>query len=65
MIAGACGLMETVVEVMKTHINNEKICVSGCGMFWTIATECKQLFNTVYSFLYFIHRYQPDQNRRN
>lgn len=64
MIAGECGLVETIVDVMKTHINNVKICVSGCGIFWNISTECIFHFQIIKNLGNCIHRYQSDQSRR-
>ena len=32
MKAGAAGGIDTVVEVVNTHINNAGVCYSGCGV---------------------------------
>ena len=40
--AGECGVVETIVSAMKTHMNNADVCEYGCGALWNITVNGKQ-----------------------
>ena len=40
--AGECGVVETIVSAMKTHMNNAGVCEQGCWALWNITVNGKQ-----------------------
>ena len=42
MRAGEGGVIEVILNAMRTHINNADVCEAGCGALKVIAVDGKQ-----------------------
>ena len=52
VIAGKKEAIETIVNVMKVHMDNEDVCDNGCGALTNITSICKIIIQHDYKCMF-------------